>query len=81
MGYDRSAPKRAINLNLNADLIERYRSKVGNLSAHIEALLAADLERHEAAAEAERRVTEQAIDAFAAFYEEHGSLSEEFQTL
>jgi antitoxin CcdA len=81
MGYDHAAPKRPVNLNLNTDLIERYRSEVGNLSAHVEALLAADLERREVAAEAERHRTEQAIDAFAALYAEHGSLSEEFQIL
>lgn len=81
MGYDHAAPKRAVNLNLNAALVERYRTEVGNLSAHVEALLAADLERREAAAEAERRRTERAIDAFATLYEEHGSLSEELQDL
>jgi post-segregation antitoxin (ccd killing protein) len=70
-----------VNLNLNADLVERCRSEVGNLSAHVEALLAADLKKRAATAEAEKRRTERAIDAFSALYGEHGSLSEEMQGL
>ena len=79
MGFDRSAPKRPVNLN--ADLVERCRSEVGNLSAHVEGLLAADLEKRAAAAEAEKRRTERAIDAFSVLYEAHGSLSEETHSL
>ena len=81
MGFDHSAPKRPVNLNLNIDLVERCRSEVGNLSAHVEELLAADLEKRTAAAEAEKRRTERAIEAFSALYEAHGSLSEELQSL
>lgn len=81
MGFDRSAPRRPVNLNLNSDLVERCKSEVGNLSAHVEELLAADLEKRAAAVEAERRRTEQAIDAFSALYGTHGSLSEEVQNL
>ena len=81
MGFDHGAPKRPVNLNLNADLVERCRSEVGNLSAHVEALLAADLEKRAAAAEAENQRTERAIDAFCALYGEDGSLSEELQRL
>ena len=81
MGYDRAAPKRAVNLNLNTDLVERCRSEVGNLSAYVEGLLIADLDKRAAAAEAERQRTERAIDAFTALYEAHGSLSEEMESL
>lgn len=81
MGYDRSAPRRAVNLSLNADLVARCGAEVGNLSAHVEKLLAADLEKRAAAAEAEKRNNELAVDAFAALYETHGSLSEEMQAL
>ena len=81
MGFDHSAPRRPVNLNLNADLVERCKSEVGNLSAHAEALLAADLEKPTAAAEAEKRRTERASDAFSALYAAHGSLSEEMQSL
>src|SRR5579872_5705903 len=79
--FDHSAPRRPVNLNLNADLVERCKSEVGNLSAHVEELLAADLERRAAAAKAEKRRIERAIDAFSALYEAHGSLSEEMQSL
>jgi antitoxin CcdA len=81
MGYDRTAPKRPVNLNLNADLIERCRSGIANFSAHVEALLAADLAQRQARAEAEKARTERAIEAFSALYNEHGSLSEEMQSL
>ncbi len=81
MAFDHLAPKRPVNLNLNADLVERCRSEVGNLSAHVEELLAVDLEKRAAAVEVEKRRTERAIDAFSALYEAHGSLSEEMQKL
>jgi post-segregation antitoxin (ccd killing protein) len=81
MGYDHAAPKRPVNLNLNADLVEQCRSEVGNLSAHVEALLAADLEKRMTALATEKKRTERAIDGFSAFYEAHGSLSEELQDL
>lgn len=81
MGYNHEAPKRPVNLNLNADLVERCRAEVSNLSAHVEALLAADLESRTAVAEAEKRRTERALDAFTQLYRTHGSLSEELQDL
>ena len=81
MSFDHSAPRRPVNLSLNSDLVERCKSVVGNLSAHVEALLAADLEKRAAAAEAEEQRTERAIEAFASLYEAHGSLSEEMQNL
>jgi antitoxin CcdA len=81
MGFDRSAAKRPVNLNLNSDLVEQCRSDIGNLSAHVEELLAADLAQRQARAEMEKRNAAQAMDGFAALYQEHGSLSEEMQTL
>lgn len=79
VGFDHSAPRRPVNLN--ADLVGQCKYEVGNLSANVEALLAADLEKRAAAAEAERRWTERAVDAFSALYDAHGSLSEEMQSL
>ena len=81
VGFDHSAPKRPVNLNLNADPVERCGSEVGNLFAHVEALPAVDLEKLAAAAEAEKRRTTRAIEAFSALYEAHGSLSEKVQSL
>ena len=76
MGLKHSAPKRPVNLNLNADLVERCRSEVGDLSAHVKEVFAADLEKRAATAEAEKRRTERAIDAFSTLCEAHGSLAE-----
>jgi antitoxin CcdA len=81
LGFDRSAPKRPVNLNLNSDLVERCRSGVSNLSAYVEDLLAADLALRQSKLDAQKQRTEQAIDAFADLYHEHGSLSEELQNL
>lgn len=79
MGYDRSAPKRPVNLNLNADLVDRCKSGIENLSAHVETLLAQDLERRETRAAREKANTDLAIDAFAEYYRKHGSLSEQLE--
>ena len=68
-------------MNLNADLVERCKSDVGNLSGLVDALSAAEREKRAAAAVAEKRRTERSIDAFSALYEAHGSLSEETQCL
>jgi antitoxin CcdA len=81
LGFDRSAPKRLVNLNLNSDLVEQCRSGVSNLSAYVEDLLAADLALRKAKLEAQEKRTARAIDAFADLYREHGSLSEELQNL
>ena len=79
MGYDHAALGRPVNLPRNADLVERCNSEVGNVSAHVEALLAADLAKHAAAVDAEKQRTERTIDAFSALYEAHGSPSKEMQ--
>ncbi len=81
MGYDRTAPKRPVNLNINSDLVERCRTGIDNLSAHVESLLAMDLERREARAAAESVARERAIQAFSELYRTEGSLSEEVQDL
>jgi hypothetical protein len=77
MGYDLSAPKRTVGLDLNSDLVDRCRADVANFPAHVEALLAADLAQREAKSAAARAATEKPIDAFAVLCAEHGSLSEE----
>lgn len=79
MGYDRSAPKRPVNLNLNADLVDRCKAGVQNLSAHIETLLAQDLEQREIRAAREKANTNLAIDAFTDYYRKYGSLSEQLE--
>jgi antitoxin CcdA len=39
MGYDTTAPKRAINMTINADLVRRARMMTPNLSETVEGLL------------------------------------------
>ena len=81
MGCDRSAPQRTANLNLNANLVEQCRSGVNSFSAYVDAVRATDLAQGQDAADAERTWTERAVEAFAVLYHEHGSLSEEMQSL
>lgn len=81
MGHNHNGARRPVNLNLNSDLVERCKAVAGNFSAHVESLLAADLDQRELRAAAEKAANERAIDAFAALYSTEGSLSEEFQDL
>lgn len=81
MSYDHTAPKRPVNLNVNSDLVERCKASVGNFSAHVESLLAADLERRELSEAAESAARERAIDLLSELYRTEGSLSEETQEL
>jgi len=79
MGCDHAAPRRPVSLK--TDPVERCKSEGGSLSAHLEARLSAGPGKRAAAVETERRRTVRAIDALAALYMAHGSLSEEMQSL
>ncbi len=81
MGYNQRAARRPVNLNLNSDLVERCKAVAGNFSAHVESLLAADLEQRELREAAEKAANAKAVEALAALYGSEGSLSEEFQDL
>jgi hypothetical protein len=81
VNFNQSAPKRPVNLNLNADHVERCVAGIGHVSPHGAALPPTDLTQRHAVAEAERIRTERELDVFAAHYYEHGSLSEEIQSL
>lgn len=81
MGYDRSAPKRALNLALNEDLVRQAASLSGDLSATIEGLLDSYVEAEAAKrADLERQI-DQWIAASNAFVAEHGVFGEEYSTL
>jgi antitoxin CcdA len=54
MGYDRTAPKRPVNMTLNEDLIRRARGITSNLSETVESLLAGFVE------DAESKIAEEA---------------------
>jgi antitoxin CcdA len=81
MGFDRAAPKRAVNMTLNEDLVRRARGITQNLSETVETLLAAyvdDAEEH--AARREQQIAAH-IAASNAFVAKYGSLADEFGNL
>jgi len=81
MGYDRAAPKRAVNMSLNEELVTRARAITPNLSATVEQLLAAFIDDAEArATERDRQIAEH-IKANNAFVAKYGSWAKDFNTL
>ncbi len=81
MGFDRTAPKRPVNMSLNEDLVRRARGLTSNLSETVETLLAHFIEDADAkAAEQERQIAAH-IAASEAFVLNYGSLADEFQDL
>jgi antitoxin CcdA len=81
MGYDRTGPKRAVNMSLNEDLVKQVREMTSNLSETVEALLAAYVADAETKDSRRQRQIEDHIAADAAFVAKHGSIADEFNTL
>jgi antitoxin CcdA len=81
MGYDRTAPKRPINVSLNDDLVRQARLYTRNLSGTLEDLLSDFITREHARRRAEDAALDQVIDGFSAFHRDHGLLSDEFSAL
>ena len=79
--YDTDAPKRAVNLSLNADLVARARRMTGNLSAEVESLLADFVLRQTAVQRAETARLERTAAAWNGFTQRQGSFADEFSTL
>ena len=79
--YDRSAPRRAVNLSLNEDLVARAKKSTRNLSATVEELLAGYVQQEQARRRAEDEKLDEVITALNAFNERHGFLSDEFPNL
>jgi antitoxin CcdA len=79
--YDTSAPKRSVNLSLNADLVARARRLTDNLSAEVESLLAAFVESQEGQTRAEVETLKRAAEDWNDFADRHGSFADEFSTL
>ncbi len=81
MGTDQTAPKRAVKMTLNADLVRRARAITPNPSDTVEAPLAAyvaDSEARDAARDQKIKAHIVASDAFIAKY---GTLADELGTL
>jgi antitoxin CcdA len=79
--YDVKAPKRAVNLSLNADLVVQARGVTDNLSEVVEALLAEFLAKERAQRDAHAKALSEAIATWNAFGEKHGSFADEHSTL
>ncbi len=81
MGYDRNAPKRPINVELNADLVRQAREYTKDLSVTLEELLKDFVAREASSHLAEDSALDGVICGFNAFHQKHGLLSDEFSTL
>ncbi|PYD48628.1 type II toxin-antitoxin system CcdA family antitoxin [Novacetimonas pomaceti] len=79
--YDRTAPRRPVNLSLNADLLAQVRQVTPNLSATVETLLGDYLHATREKREGEQRQLDGVIDAVNELHMRHGFLSDEFSTL
>ncbi len=76
--YDTRAPKKSVNLSVNADLLEQAKASSINLSRALEATLEAQIK-----AEKRKRWLEenkQAIEAYNKRIEEHGVFSDGMRT-
>ncbi len=79
--YDRSAPKRPVNLTLNSDLIARAREYTDNLSGLVESLLADFIGREHQRRAAEVSLAQAAASMWNRFDEKFGSFADEHSTL
>ncbi len=79
--YDRSAPRRAVNLSLNEELVARAKESTRNLSATVEELLAGYVQQEQARRRAKDEALDHVVSALNTFHERHGFLSDEFSAL
>jgi len=79
--YDKTAPRRPINLSLNADLLAQVRNMTPNLSATVEILLGDYLQAARQRREEEEKALDSVIDAVNEFHTRCGFMSDEFSTL
>ena len=75
--YDLAAPKKATNLSINSDLLEKARGLKVNLSAILEQALSNKLKSVEA--EKWKRENKAAVEAYNEFVAENGCLSDEYR--
>lgn len=79
--YDRSAPRRAVNLSLNEDLLVRAKAATRNLSSTVEELLADFVHEDQVRRRREDEALAEVIAAVNAAHAEHELLSSEFSDL
>lgn len=75
--YNTAAPKKATNLSVNSDLLNKTRVLNINLSAALERALKEELVKHEAARWADENRS--AIKSYNQFVEQHGCFGDEFR--
>lgn len=76
--YDNSAPKKATNLSINSDLLNKSRALNVNLSATLEAALNDVLAKTEA--DEWKRKNAKAIRCYNEFVDEHGCFGDEHRS-
>ncbi len=81
MTFDPVAPKRPVNLSLNAALVEQARALTGNLSAEVESLLADFVQQRLRERDAQAERLRCSATAWNAYTDRHGSFADEFSTL
>lgn len=79
--YNVKAPKRPVNLSLNEDLVAQARDVTNNLSEVVETLLAEFVSKERARRDAHAKALKEAVLAWNAFGEKHGSFADEHSTL
>ncbi|HEY4174638.1 MAG TPA: type II toxin-antitoxin system CcdA family antitoxin [Rhodopila sp.] len=77
-GYNRKAPRRAVNLSLNEDLVQQAKDLTRNLSGTVEELLAGYVASEQARKQAEDDQLENVINALNERHKRDGFLSDEF---
>jgi antitoxin CcdA len=79
--YDNNAPKRAVNMTLNEDLVRRAREYTTNLSEQVEKLLAEFVTTERKRRAEEDAQLDAAISAWNEFDEQHGAFADEHSNL
>lgn len=75
--FNQSAPKKATNLSINSDLLEKCRALNINFSATLESALQKELAKQ--AAKAWKQENKFAIQVYNEFVEEHGLFSDDYR--
>ncbi len=75
--YDQNAPKKATNLSINSDLLDKARGMNINLSATLEQALKEKLAQN--ASESWKAENKIAMQKYNEFVEQHGNFSDEFR--
>jgi antitoxin CcdA len=79
--HDVGARKRPVNLTLNEDLVSRARGITDNLSGLVESLLVDFLAAEQQRLAAKANMVNDAVGAWNAFADKHGSFADDYTTL